>query len=94
MNCWRKSSLKLKISRNQLEQYTRINNIGIQLIPPQIPTEKLEEKVIEVFGAINIAVTKNDVEDCHRLRKSSKNTIFRFVNRKHCNAVLSKKFEI
>ena len=42
---------------------------------------------------MNIAITKNDVEDCHRLGKSSESTIVRFVNRKHCNAILSKKFE-
>ena len=88
-----KKLTEVEISRNKLEQYTRRNNIEIQGIPPQIPDEKLEEKVIEVFGAMNIAITKNDVEDCHRLGKSSENTIARFVNRKHCNAILSKKFE-
>ena len=88
-----KKLTEVEISRNKLEQYTRRNNIEIQGIPPQIPDEKLEEKVIEVFGAMNIAITKNHVEDCHRLSKSSKSTIVRFVNRKHCNAILSKKFE-
>ena len=88
-----KKLTEVEISHNKLEQYTRRNNIEIQGIPPQIPDEKLEEKVVEVFGAMNIAITKNDVEDCHRLGKSSKNTIFQFVNRKHCNAILSKKFE-
>ena len=80
---------EVEISRNKLEQNTRRNNIEIQGIPPQIPDEKLEEKVIEVFGA----VTKNNVEDCHRLGKRSKSTIVQFVNRKHCYAILSKKFE-
>ena len=88
-----KKLTEVEISRNKLEQYTRRNNIEIQGIPPQIPDEKLEEKVIEVFGAMNIAITKNHVEDCHRLSKSSKSTIVQFVNRKHCNAILSKKFE-
>ena len=32
--------------------------------------KKPEEKVIEVFGAMNIAITKNDVEGYHRLGKS------------------------
>ena len=85
-----KKLTEVEISRNKLEQYTRRNNIEIQGIPPQISDEKLEEKV---FGAMNIAITKNDVEDCHRLGKSSKSTIVQFVNRKHCNAILSKKFE-
>ena len=90
------SSIKdteVDISRNKLEKYKRRNNIDIQGIPPQIPDEKLEEKVIEVSSAMNIAITKNGLEDYHRLGKSSKSTIVRFVNRKHCNAILSKKFE-
>ena len=88
-----KKLTEVEISLNKLEQYTRRNNIEIQGIPLWIPDEKLVEKVIDVFGAINIAITKNNVEDCHRLGKSLKNTIVRFANRKHCNAILSKKFE-
>ena len=87
-----KKLTEVEISRNKLEQYKRRNNIDIQGIPPQIPNEQLEEKVIEVSSAMNIAITKNDPEDCHRLRKSSKSTV-RFANRKHCNAILRKKFE-
>ena len=85
-----KELIEVEISRNNLEKYTRRNNIEIQGIPSQIPYEKLEEKVIEVFGAMNIAITKNDVEECHRLGKSSKSTIVRFVNRDHCNLKLQK----
>ena len=40
---------------------------------------------------MNIAITKNDVEDVQKW--CSKSTIVGFVNRKHCNAILSKKFE-
>ena len=78
-----KKLTEVEISRNKLEQYTRRNNIEIQGIPPQIPDEKLEEKVIEVFGAMNIEITNNDVEDCHGLDKSSKSTIAPLVNRKY-----------
>ena len=42
---------------------------------------------------MNIAITKNDVQGCHRLDKNLKSTIVRFVNRKHCSEILSKKFE-
>ena len=66
----KKKLTEVEMSRNKLEQYTRRNNIEIQGIPPQIPDKKLEEKVIEVFDAMNIAITKNDVEDCHRFGKS------------------------
>ena len=66
----KKKLTEVEMSRNKLEQYTRRNNIEIQGIPPQIPDKKLEEKVIEVFDAMNIAITKNVVEDCHRFGKS------------------------
>ena len=46
---------------------------------------------------MNIAITKSDVEDCHRLDKSSKSTFVRFVHRKHYYpisiAIASKKFK-
>ena len=53
-----KKLTEVEISCNNLKQYTRRNNIEIQGIPSQITDEKLEEKVIEVFGEI----TKDDVE--------------------------------
>ena len=90
MNFLGKRYTEVEISGNNLEQYTKRINVEIQGITSQIPDEKLDEKVIEVFGAMDIAITKDDVEDCHRLGKSSKSTIVRFVNRKHCYAVLSK----
>ena len=72
----------VETSHNNLEQYMMINNNEIWGIPSQIPVEKLEEKINEVFGAMNIAIIKSDVEGCHRLGKSSKSTIVWFVNRK------------
>ena len=66
---WEKKLTEVEISRNNLEQYTRRNNIEIQGIPPQIPGEKLEEKV-EVFGSMNTAITKNDVEDLAKVQKA------------------------
>ena len=88
-----KKLTEAEVSQNNFEQYKRKNNIEIQGIPSQISDEKLEEKVIEVFSAMNIAITKNNVEDCHRLGKSSKSTTVQFVNREHCYAILSKKCE-
>ena len=61
-----KKLLEVEISCNNIEQYTRRNNIEIQSIPSKIRDEKIEDKVIEIFGAMNIAITKNDSEDCHR----------------------------
>ena len=88
-----KKLLDIEISCNNPEQYTRRNNIEFQGIPSKIPDEKLEDKVIEIFGAMNIAITKNDVENCCSLGKSSKSAIVWFEDRKHCYAILNKKFE-
>ena len=49
-----------------------------------MPDEKLEQKVIEVSSAINIAITKNDVLDCHKLGKISKSSIVWFVKALQC----------
>ena len=68
-----------EVSHNNLEQYTRKKDIEIQGIPSEISDEKLKEKVVEVFGAINIAITKSVVEDCHRLDKNLKITIYCLV---------------
>ena len=67
-----KKLTEVEISCNKLEQYTERNDIEIQGIPPQIHDEKLEQKVIEVFGEMNLAIIKNDVEDCQTWQKFKK----------------------
>ena len=66
---WEKKLTEVEISRSNLEQYTRRNNIEIQGIPPKISSERLEEKG-EVFGAMNPAITKNVVEDLAKVQKA------------------------
>ena len=43
-----------------------------------------EEKVIQIFEGVDLSLTVNDIKDCHRLGKSGKKTIVRFVNRRIC----------
>ena len=78
------------ISTNIQEEIT----LKFRGILPQTPDEKLEEKVIGVFGAMNIIITKNNVVDCHRLSKSSKSKIVPFMNRKHCYVILRKNLKL
>ena len=68
-----KKVTEVEISHKNLGQYARRNNIEIQGIPSQISDENQEQKVIEVFGAINIAITKSDVKNCYRLQNFRKN---------------------
>ena len=49
--------------------------------------------MIELLAEAHIVATKSDIEDCHRLGKNG-STIVRFVNRKFCNGILEKKFDL
>ena len=70
------------------QQYTRRNNIEIVGIPDSVTQDSLEQKIIELAGAVKIPLENRDIEACHRLKKKRnakgpRITIVRFVNRKH-----------
>ena len=79
-----------EIKINNVDQYSRWNNIVIQGILQSVKYKDLEDKVINVLDKVNVKVTKNDIEACHRLGDSRK-TIVRFVNRKHSFETLKNK---
>ena len=79
-----------EIKINSADQYSRRNNIVIQGIPQSVKSKDLEDKVINVLDKVNVNVTKNDIEACHRLGDSKK-TIVRFVNRRHSFEALKNK---
>ena len=81
----------LEIDSNKQDQHNRRNHLDIQGIPDSVPDDQLEEKVIKIFKQINVKINTFDIEDCHRMSKSKKTNIVRFVNRKNCKAVLEKK---
>ena len=75
--------LKLEHKFSQSKAHT--NNLEIQGIPSNVSDDAWKDKVINIFHLLNKNVNKNDIDDCHRLRKAvPKNTIVRFVNRKFC----------
>ena len=83
---------KVRTLENRIEissQYERRNNITIDGIPPDIPAEHLENKVIQLCSSIGVDVKPDDIEACHPLssRKSHPTIIVRFVNRKHAEHV-------
>ena len=79
-----------EIKINNADQYSRWNNIVVQGIPQSVKSKDLEDKVINVLDKVNVKVTKNDIEACHRLGDSRK-TLVRFVNGKHSFEALKKK---
>ena len=84
----------LETDLNKQDQYSRRNNLDIQGIPDSVSDDQLEEKIIEILYQINVKIDKFDIEDCHRMGKSKKTTIVRFVNRKNCKAILQKKLSL
>lgn len=84
-----KTTLIVDIERDvvDLQQYIRRNNIEICGIPNSIEQKDLEDTVIKIADAIDVKITKNEIEACHRLANKKDNfgpkkTIVRFVNRK------------
>ena len=61
--------IEFETSTNKLEQYGRRNNIIISGIPESVNTEDLEESVTEILSDIDVNVTTNDIEACHRVGK-------------------------
>ena len=87
--------IELDVSRHKLDQYTRRNNIKIQGIPATVSDDHLEHKMLNICKSMNLPVENSDIEGCHRIGKSDpKTTIVRFVNRKFCNLILDKKYEL
>ena len=82
--------LEVALINNEIDQYSRRNNIVIQGIPHSVKYKDLEDKVINVIDKVNVKVPKNDIEAWYRLGGSRK-TIVRFVNRNHSFEALKNK---
>ena len=83
--------IDLEIQNNNVDQYSRRNNVEISGIPQSVSDNQLEEKVVDILKAIDVNNTTNEIEACHRLGKKNKNVIVRVINRKHCLKALRKK---
>ena len=84
--------IKVDISRNKLDQYTRRNNIEILGIAATVSDNHLEDKVLDICKAMNLTVEKSDIKGCHRIGEGNpKTAIVRFTIRTSCNLILDKK---
>ena len=77
-------------------QYGRRNNLVLSGIPESIPDNHLENTVSSTLSDIGVSIQSEEIEACHRFRKTdrktkSKKTIIRFVNKKHCKKALVHK---
>lgn len=91
--CKNDDMIELERESAELQQYTRRNNIEIAGIPDHVEQQDLEAKVIEIAKAVNITISSQDIEACHRLNQNKnqngpKRTIVRFVNRKFAEKLI------
>ena len=92
----KKNEIEYQTDLNRLEQYGRRSNVEIAGIPDEVSINELENKVVAIFKEMDVKVDPRDIEACHRLpngrhSKGPARTIVRFVNRKNCNEIFSKK---
>ena len=96
-DCLEKRVDILLSSTDDLEQYDQRNNLILSGIPDSFSNDVLEETVTAILSDIDVQVTANDVEACHRIGQSDKNklkkTIICSVNRKHGRKILKTGFE-
>ena len=83
--------IDLEIESNNVDQYSRRNNVEMSEIPHSVSEEQLEEKVVDILKAIDVNITRNEIEACHRLGNKKKNVIVWVINRKHCLKALQNK---
>ena len=76
--------INLEIQNNNVDQYSRRNNVEISGIPQSVTDNQLEEKVIDILKAIDVSITSNKIEACLCLGKKKKNVIVWVINRKYC----------
>ena len=75
-------------------QYQKRSNMEIAGIPNNVKDDNLEDKVIKIFEKMDVHVSKDNVEACHRLPArdgKNKKVIIRFDSRKFASQVLRNK---
>jgi len=72
------------------EQYSRRECIEVVGIPSNISDDKIEDEIVTILNDINLSVTKDSFQACHRLKKNDR-VIVKFKNRKDCASSLKNK---
>ena len=80
----------LENEMDDLNQYSRRENLELQNVPESVVQRDLEKFVLDVFKSIDVDVCSYDLVAVHRIGKISsrrgRNVIVRFVNRKKAYA--------
>ena len=54
--------IDLEIQNNNVDQYSRRNNVVISGIPQSVSGNQLEEKVVDILKAIDVNIISNEIE--------------------------------
>ena len=65
--------IDLEIQNNNVDQYSRRNDVEILGIPQSVSDNQLEEQVVDILKAIDVNITTNETEVCHRLGNKKEN---------------------
>jgi len=80
--------VKRKCASN--EQYSRRECIEIVGLPSSIDNDILEDEVVNLLNEIDVPVSKDSFQACHKLKKKDR-IIVKFKNRKDCLLTLKNK---
>ena len=69
----------MELQKNNVDEYICRNNVKISGIPQSVSDNQLEEKVVDILKTIDVNITSNEVEACHRLGKKMKNVLDRVI---------------
>ena len=86
------SSIERRCWKNA--QYSRRECFEVVGLPSSIEDKDLEPTVCRVLQHIDVGITGEGIEACHRLNKQSDRTIIKFWKRKDCEHVMRKKSEL
>ena len=59
----------MEIQNNNVDKYSCRNNVEISGFAQSVNDSQLDEKVVDILKAINVNITWNEIEACHRLWK-------------------------
>lgn len=86
----KEENAQIKYRLDELEQYSRANNIIISNVPV-VPHENTLQLVQNLGQVLGTEITANDIDACHRLRKT-KNQTYPSIVVKFCRRVTKQAF--
>ena len=72
------------------EQYSRRECVEVIGIPSTTTDEKLENEVVSILNDIDVNISSDSLQACHRLKRNNR-VIIKFKNRKDCMLSLKNK---